>query len=273
METNVNYTIVGAFVIILLSAVTMGIIWLSSGFALARNTVYEVYMTESVSGLSVDSPVEYNGVDVGTVKSISINHRNPRVVELLLNIKSDTPITRGTRATLNSRGLTGIAYLALKDQGTDRTPLLKADGQPYPIIETAPSLFMRLDTALSSITRNFQQVSQSIRSLLDETNLHLIRQTLLNVQQITGELAGSSAQMSALIRNTAKASEQLTPLLKSGQNAMQVLRTQTIPAANQAFSNLNDITNNLSQTSVSIKRNPAVLIRGQTPQPLGPGEK
>lgn len=273
METNVNYTIVGAFVIVLLTAITMAIIWLSSGFALSRNKVYQVYMTESVSGLGVDSPVEYNGVDVGNVKSITINHQNPRVVELLLSIKSDTPITRGTRATLNTRGLTGIAYMALKDQGTDRTPLLAIDDQPYPVIPTAPSLFMRLDAALASITKSFEQVSQSFRGLLDEENLRSIKATLQNVQRVTGTLATNTAQMTTILQNTAKATQQLVPLLYSTQGAIQSIRSQTLPAANQAFSNLNDITNNLSETSVLIKQNPAVLIRGQSSQPLGPGEK
>src|SRR3990167_1857409 len=113
METNVSYTIVGAFVITLLTAMVLAIIWLSSGFSFDQYTTYLVYMQESVSGVSVDSQVEFNGVNVGTVKSISLNHKNPQLVELLLNIKKDTPVTRGTVATLNSRGFTGIAYLAL----------------------------------------------------------------------------------------------------------------------------------------------------------------
>lgn len=273
METNVNYTIVGAFVIVLLTAITLGIIWLSSGFATTQNTVYEVYMTESVSGLSTDSPVEYNGVNVGGVKSISINHRNPRVVELLLDIKSDTPITRGTRATLNSRGLTGIAYVALKDQGTDRTPLRAVSGQPYPVIETAPSLFMRLDTALNSITQNFQQISLSIRALLDKENLHAIKQTLNNFQQITGALAANKQDMQSILKNTAKASQQFLPLVQSSHTAVQQVQTQMLPAANQAIANINEIMNNLTEISAQMRQNPAILIRGKAQTTLGPGEK
>ncbi|HEX4045681.1 MAG TPA: MlaD family protein, partial [Gammaproteobacteria bacterium] len=129
METNVNYTIVGAFVIFLVTAIVLGIIWLSSGFSFQHYSTYLVHMQESVTGLTIDSPVEYNGVQVGNVTSIEINHDNPRQVELLLNIKKDTPITRGTFATLTSRGITGITYIALKDRGTDLRPLLVAPGQ------------------------------------------------------------------------------------------------------------------------------------------------
>ena len=70
MESNIHYTAVGAFVIGLMICVIMTILWLSSGFFNEENfSLYKVYMRESVSGLSVDSTVEYNGVVVGTVKT------------------------------------------------------------------------------------------------------------------------------------------------------------------------------------------------------------
>src|ERR1700728_394360 len=119
METNVSYTVVGAFVITLLTATILAIIWLSSGFSFDQYSTFMVYMQESVTGLSIDSPVELNGVNVGTVSSITLNRKNPQLVELLLSIRNDTPLTKGTVATLNTRGFTGIAYLALKDKSTN----------------------------------------------------------------------------------------------------------------------------------------------------------
>src|SRR5476651_2573438 len=100
METNVNYTIIGLFVITIISFIILAIIWLSAGLSTENYSIYKVYMQESVSGLSPDSVVEYNGVNVGGVKSIELNRRNPQLVELLLKIKTNTPITRGTKAKL-----------------------------------------------------------------------------------------------------------------------------------------------------------------------------
>src|SRR2546426_97348 len=99
METNVNYTAVGAFVLLLITLICVGIIWLARGLSFVHFTTYAVYMEESVSGLSVDAPVEFNGVPVGTVSNVSISRRNPRLVKLLLTIKDGTPITQGTVAT------------------------------------------------------------------------------------------------------------------------------------------------------------------------------
>jgi phospholipid/cholesterol/gamma-HCH transport system substrate-binding protein len=272
METNVNYTIVGVFVITLVSVMVMTIIWLSAGFSTAQYAFYKVYMTESVSGLSLDSPVEYNGVSVGSVKSIELNQKNPQLVELLLRINKKAPITQGTVAMLNVKGLTGIAYIALQDKGLNTAPLVAFTGQPYPVIKTAPSFFMRIDTAITKLNENLHEVSNSIRMLLDQENLRSIKEILLNVRDFTGTLAGSGKQLKEIINNTAKASYEFSPMMISGRNAMESLSTGTLPAAQNAMTNLSVTAENLSEVSREMKQNPAVLIRGKVPHALGPGE-
>lgn len=273
METNVSYTIVGAFVITLLTAIILAIIWLSSGFSFDQYKTYLVYMQESVSGVSVDSPVEFNGVDVGTVKSISLNRKNPQLVELLLSIKNDTPLTKGTVATLNSRGFTGIAYVALKDKSTDLRPLVRERGQPYPVIPATPSLLMRLDTALTKVSKSIQSVSESIQTLLNKENQQSIKGILINIEQVTGNLAANNRKLNVILDNTAKASAQFAPLLKSSQYTMQMLERQTLPATYQLLNNLNDVARTLSQVAGELKQNPSVFIRGAAPGAPGPGEK
>ncbi len=252
METNINYTVVGAFVIALVAALVLCIVWLSAGLSADLFSNYEVLMKESVNGLAVDAAVEFNGVNVGSVKSIEISHKDPNVVVLLLKVKNTTPVTMGTRATLNMRGLTGIGYLALVDKGADPRPLIVLPPQRYPVISTAPSLLVRFDTALTKLNDSLHQVSVSIQSLLDQQNLHSIKQILQNMQETT----------------------QLMPqILQESRSAMQSITSQTLPAANQAMMDLSTITRNLVGVSNEIKRNPAVLIRGVQPNPLGPGEK
>lgn len=195
-------------------------------------------MRESVSGLSIDSPVEFNGVEVGNVKTISINHKNPELVELLLNIKSSAPITKGTVATLNSRGITGITYVALKDKSNDLTPLVAEAGESYPIIKTAPSLFVRIDTAMSELSNNFHLITESIQQLLNKENQRAIKKTLSNMQAMTA-----------------------------------VMQSQTLPMTYQTLNNLNSTMQSFASLAKEIKRNPTILIRGSAEPQLGPGEK
>lgn len=272
METNVNYTIVGTFVIVLIASIILAIIWLSSGFSFEQYTTYMVYMQESVTGLSLDSPVEFNGVNIGAVKSIELNHKNPQLVELLLSVKSTTPITRGTVATLNSKGVTGITYIALKDKSTDLRRLVAEPGQPYPVIPTAPSLFVRLDTALKQVSTSLRKVTESIQSVLDPENQKSIKETLHNIQEITANLASNGEKFTKILQNTVTVSAQFTPLMQSTMGAMKMLQAQTLPATYRLISNLDDVTRTLSEVAAEIKQNPSVLIRGKAHPPLGPGE-
>jgi len=239
METNVNYTLAGTFVIALLTAIIFGIIWLSAGITGGVYTIYEVYMTESVSGLSIDGPVEFNGVNVGTVSAIKISHKNPKLVELFLKIKSETPVTVATRAKFAVRALTGVGYILLEDKGTDKRALIIQPNQEYPVIETVPSILVRLETLLTDLSDSFKSFSHSVQSLLDKENLDSIKQ-----------------------------------LLKATHATFHLLEERTIPLANQTISTLEGVSRDLSVITSEIKDNPAVLIRGKTPsQKLGPGEQ
>jgi phospholipid/cholesterol/gamma-HCH transport system substrate-binding protein len=273
MDNNVHYTLVGAFVIVLVSAIVFCVVWLSSGFAIVQYSNYLIYSQESVSGLSIDASVEYNGVSVGTVKSITLNRDNPRLVEVMLNISSTTPITKGTVAVLTSRGITGVAFIALKDSGTDLRPLLAVNGQPYPVIPTSPSLFMRLDIALKHLSENLQTVAESFHSLLNKDNLKSIKDILQNIDHISGTIADNSDRLNTLLVNTSQASAQLRPLLQNSTYTLRTISTQTLPATYQLLTNLNEAVRTLGEVSVMLKQNPAMLVRGVAPAPPGPGEK
>lgn len=272
METNVNYAAVGLFVILLVTAITLGIIWLSSGFTFEQYKEYMIYMQESVSGLSLDSPVEYNGVTVGEIKSIELNQENPQLVEVLISIKKGTPITRGTVATLNTRGFTGLTYVALKDKSTDLRPLTTEPGELYPIIPTAPSIFVRLDTALRELTTSFKTIADSIHHLLDKDNLSNFKKTLANLESISAEFAANNKKFGVIIDNTSRITEKMGPLIQSGTETLHTLQTQTLPGTYQLLDNLNNVSRNLSIFSNEIKQNPSIIIRGIDRQTLGPGE-
>lgn len=273
MDTNTNYTLVGAFVISIIAAIVLAIIWLSSGLSVIPYTNYLMYSQESVSGLSIDAPVEYNGVNVGSVKSVELNRANLHLVKVLLSIKSSTPITRGTVATVTSRGITGVAYIALKDAGNDPTPLVAGPGETYPVIPTSPSIFMRLDIALRQLSKNLQTVADSIHSLLDKDNLKSIKEILAHMDKVTGTLADNSKKINTILDNTNRATLQLTPLLEYSTASMKTLSVQTLPITYKLLSNLNDMTRTLNEVTIQLKQNPSVLIRGTVPAPLGPGER
>jgi len=266
MDTKVNYTVVGAFVIGLVAALIFMIIWLSAGITTQTYKYYAIYMNEAVTGLNIDSPVTYNGVEVGTVKTMTLNEKNPQQVKLLLKVISDTPITEDTRATLNAKGLTGITFVSLQNIGPSLIPLKKIPGEEYPIIQAAPSLLNRLDTVVTDLSAELNDISKSLQSVLDTENRHAFKETLQNLNKISANIAANNKNMTIILQNTAKATQQL-PI------TIQTFNNQTLPAANQLLSSLQNVGDNLTIITNQIKQNPSILIRGQTPPPLGPGEK
>ncbi len=273
MDTKVNYTIIGSFVIILFSFFVLGIIWLSAGFSNQTYTTYQVNMQEAVTGLNQDAVVEYNGVNVGNVKSIKLNKRNPNFVELLLDVQSDTPITQGTIATLSTRGITGITYISLKDKGTDLSPVVVTKDQSYPIIKTGPSIFLQIDTAVRDLTTSVKQVSESFKAFFDKDNLKSMKEILRNTASISNNLAQNNEILNNILENTQIATARFPMLIQSSERTLQTLQTQTLPETNRIIANLDTIANNLSVLSSDLKNNPSILIRGKQPSTLGPGEK
>lgn len=265
MESKINYTLVGAFVLILTIALIIFITWLSAGFTTKRYNTYLVIMTESVAGITDNSTVKYNGVDVGSVKNISLNPSNPKEVRLLLQLEEHTPINEGTTATLNSQGLTGITYIALQGNNNNQAPITIPPGEKYPVIKTAPSLFVRLDTALRHLTLNMNQITQDINGVLGGKNPELFKQILNNLNTTTNHLATQSKQLDRILINTAKSTQLFPPLIN-------ILTQQTLPSTNEVLNNLTIMSDNLLELSDNLKQNPTLLLRGQMPLPPGPGE-
>jgi len=228
VEGRVNYALVGLFVVALSAALGALVIWLTAGHDDKLYDTYVAYMTESVSGLNVKAAVKYRGVDVGYVRRIAIDRDNPERVRLLLDIERGTPIKVDTVAVLATQGITGLAYVDLTGGRREAAALeAPADGS-YPEIRTGPSLFVRIDTAVTTLlegmgsaTRDLGRVADRVTALLGPDNLGAVSATLANLQEVSGMLAGRVDELGDGIRegrvvlgNWARASEDL-PLLVS----------------------------------------------------------
>jgi len=138
-------------------------------------------------------------------------------------------------------------------------------GQKYPVIPTTPSIFMRLDSFLRGLSKNFREMSASLQAFLDEQNLKAIKASLHNIEMITDNMAKNNQRFTQIMKNTERTTLQLTPVLES-------LQTQTLPNISRLLINLDSVSRNLNDITDEIKQNPSILIRGSSPPPLGPGE-
>ncbi|MEE4376170.1 MAG: MlaD family protein [Candidatus Competibacteraceae bacterium] len=258
MESNVNYTLAGLFVVVLGAAALAVIAWLSAATDQRVYDSYRVYSIESVSGLNVNAAVRYKGVDVGQVTSIKLDKQFPDWVELILRIERGTPIREDTTAKLVVQGITGLVYVELSG-GTDTPPLLPTADEPMPIIKTSPSLVAQVTSAFQDLTvkvdrllsnDNLSAVSQTLANLATLSQslagrAQSIDQTVANLEKFTGSLVASSDKLNQAIDNTAgilansaQATAELKPLL--GQ-------------VNKTFVDADTMVNSVTQTSEALR--------------------
>lgn len=258
MESKVNYTWVGLFVVILGLSLILIAFWLSSGFTEKQYNTYRAYMNESVTGLSENASVKYNGVDVGVVRKIVLNPANPSQVRLTLDIEEKIPISEDTTATLMSQGLTGISFVNLRG-GSPKSPKLVAKkGQRYPVIKTSPSLLLRLDKIVQDLSESLTGISEDIRSILDEENRKEFKLLLKNLTVVSDNL---SKQMGPAIIDIQDMSKKLGRASSDTSMTMQESRV----SIKKLTEDLNDFMNEL-------KANPSMIVRGRQAPPPGPGE-
>ena len=244
----------GAFVLLLGAAIISAFLWLSSGGALQKKVdLYLAVLEESVAGLNINAPVKYNGVDVGKVRSIQLDPKNPERVQLIFAIVRGTPIKVDTVAVLKTQGLTGIAYVELDGGTKDAKPLIATGKQKYPVINTVPSLSTRLETVLSTVLAKLDKTSSNVDSLISAENQSAFKSALADIAIVSKTIAArkneidtSLLDMAKTASNTAVASQKLGPLIDD--------LTPVIAKIEPVIAKLEPVITQLGQTIKSIDK-------------------
>ena len=240
-----------------------------------RYATYRLETHDAVSGLIVDSPVEFHGVEVGKVAKVELV--DPGTVRILLRIAKQAPISKATVAAITTRGLAargfmGYVYVALEDAGADRGPLPSETGPPYPMIASAASRTAAMDTTVAEAAEQLRQLARPLQALLNQQTIASLQRSLDSLQQVAAILVAHEGRLDSLIVNAERASRELRPLLDSSQATLQQLRTQVLPQVDRTTSDLQALSRALTGTANRLARDPATLLRG-TATPPGPGER
>ena len=293
MESKVNYTIVGLFVVILTFAAFSFAYWLTKSYGEQVYDTYYVHLTESVAGLNVDASVKYRGVDVGTITNIGINPENPEEVRLVLKVNRDTHIKTDTTAAISFYGITGLAFIELKGLDKD-APRLTIAGDSIPVIPARPSTIKRVDQSLSQLAEKTAKTLENINRLFGDKNLKNVEDLLIETRGLVTDLrsqlddiqklthkglvmeskiiaaadkvseASSSVKLMAdnLDKNTADISQEMSTGMRNSFSSLK-----------QLLSDLDVLTISLQSTINDIKKSPGDLLFKRTQALPGPGEE
>jgi phospholipid/cholesterol/gamma-HCH transport system substrate-binding protein len=241
LERDARYAAVAVFALATIAA-AFAFVWWYSGKGDRRSYErYEVYFEGSVSGLAQGSPVRYLGVDVGRVRSLTVDRRDPGRVKVVAEVDSEAPLSGATRARLGLLGLTGLLYIDLQlDPEADPGRALE-QGVDYPVIVSRKGDIEAFLERLPDLIGHAGAVVARIEALLADENLQAVGDSLSNVREASAELpalARNTAALAAELRTTAAEATALTQRLNAVTASSQASLAGTLESAQVAAGKL-----------------------------------
>lgn len=201
MGTKPNYFKIGLFVLLAVVILLIGVVIFGANLFEKERLYFETYFDNSVHGLSVGSPVEARGVQIGRVEQIDFvgDHyaipvddeafqtfaRYVRVVvsvdpEFMLGVceletdeRLQRLVTGGMRIRYATEILTGIGYLEAEFLDPNRFPILDMTWTPeFCYLPSAPGEFNTLKDSVDKILYKLEQIDIQQMS---ETAHHLLK--------------------------------------------------------------------------------------------------
>jgi phospholipid/cholesterol/gamma-HCH transport system substrate-binding protein len=297
MGRNNHALMTGLFLLVLVTATTIGIFWIGN-FEEQRN-LYVISTRESVSGLNPESTVFFRGINVGKVINVKFDPEDSGTILVPIEIDKQVVLTKGVYATLKLKGVTGLTQIELEDAGNITTPLKPGD-DPRTRIPLLPSLtdklmnsgeellkkadylMMRLSYLLNdensknigSILSNLKSFSDKLTSLQQSvdtalsgipalsTNAH---NTLTNINALTNDLKGLTREVKTL-------SIKANKLADTSKTASTLLAETTLPKVHELLAELQSAADQISRVATLLENDPQALLLGPSRPAPGPGE-
>jgi paraquat-inducible protein B len=187
MGTKPSYFKIGLFVILAGGLILAAVVVFGSGLFVQEKLYFETYFDESVTGLTVGSPVELRGVRIGQVDKIafildeynlaaqdpemlrykqyvmvlcSVNRANlPDISDAQKLARLKEMVDRGLRVRLTSNILTGQAYLQADYVDPERFKVLDVAWKPRNLyVSSAPGELTTLKESVDKVLYRLQEL-------------------------------------------------------------------------------------------------------------------
>jgi phospholipid/cholesterol/gamma-HCH transport system substrate-binding protein len=298
MENRAHALAAGLFVLLLGIALAAIAAWL--GQDKTKTVPYTVSTSRPVTGLKVEAPVLYRGLEVGRVAAMGFDPAAPGHILITLAIAEGTPVSEETYAQLGFQGVTGLALVQLNDAAPAGKPLAPGLHARIPL---RPSLLDSGEDLLASIG----EAAARVNALLGEENQGQVRRALASVEQATAKIArlseqfeAGTKQLPALIADARTATRRaertmaeigalatkLEPKLETAAVAadrvgaaaddagasLRAVRDESVPRMNALLEQLSRETRALDRLINTLNDQPQSVVFGTAPRPPGPGE-
>ena len=290
---------VGAFVVSCFAVLAFTVIYLLNAQFSGGTVDYRTYLRYA-GGLEPGASVLYGGINVGKVTAVRPRAADPTQIEILLEVKKDTPLNEKSVAKLGFVSVMNSAALSITTGSIDakRLPpgsiiasresasLDEIAGKLAAVADSANTLIAQAQGELNEISGNVNHLLANVDTMTGPRNQKKVQAILDNIDglvaderpkidRITDQLAKVSQHADDTIQNVngtvtdlrdpmRKDLAELQTALEQAKGLLQSI--QTIVRANDykiddTVENLREVTDNLNQFTNSLKQRPWSLIR------------
>ncbi len=252
METRANHVLIGVFTVAGLFMVLAIGLWAARYAADDTWKEYMVVFEHPVSGLSVGSTVQYNGINMGSVRELNLAPDDPSMVLARIRLEADAPVREDTVARLTVSGLTGVAFIQLRGGSPGSPPLEPGpDGEP-PRILAEESGLQKLIDASEDIASMASEVMLRLLDFLSEDNAERVSHTLDNFDRLSEAILAESDLIAETIRNLHDGSESLAGVLGRSQRLIDEMSEALASIDEHVISGLPELSDDLARTMDSL---------------------
>lgn len=250
MERNVNYVLIGGIFFAILIGLIVFILWFGRiSFNEDKFRIYTITTSYDISGIAVKTPIKYKGITIGHIKHIGFDTTQLGVVKITLLIQRSIPIAKGSSVLIDSQGLAGLSYLALRQNPKGEIIVNDDDA----VLTLDQSFLGKLSDKADSALEEMLGVLGSVEKLLSEKNVKRISSTLTSLDQF-------SQSLPALSSNINRALESINGELENGAGAMIA---PTLYQTQKSLQNLDILLQKTSNLLDKFDDNPYPTIFGE----------
>ena len=205
MKARASNLMIGSTTIAVIAAAFIGFLGIRKIHSLQQHGPLRIVFEGSASGLHKGGNVNFDGVQVGEILSLTLD--SPRKIVALVTIDNSAPIRKDTIVGLEAQGLTGISAISLTGGAAAAPPVpLDADGVP-------------------TLTADLSEV-QTIRDTLHNVdrilvnNQTLFKDAMLSFETYTSTLASSDEVIDAIMHKATGAFDGVNSALAKVDNVL-----------------------------------------------------
>ena len=198
METKANYTLVGFFTLVVMVAAFVFVYWMATFGRSGEMAQLEIRIPGSASGLSVGAPVLFNGIRIGSVRSLTIDGVDPNFVLAMTEVRATAPVYETTKAKLGIQGLTGQSHIDLSAGGAGGVNILEeaAKKGSFAVLTADESSVTNLLATAEDIMARVSKAVTGVEEFV-ETAKGPLTETVNNAERFSAALAEKPAAAGA----------------------------------------------------------------------------